>query len=192
MAKVETHFTDKNYVHGGKMYKNNIVDMTARRKEQITKEQGHHEVDTQRADVLDMTAMRQEIISEERRRVKRTILAEFLGAYVVIPQQGLQKVNVYDISNEGLALDVEAELGHFRVGDELAMRLYLSKDTYLPFIIRISNHREITTEGLFRHGAQFVKSATNGEALSHFVKFLETVTASLQTDHGDILVTNLR
>ena len=139
-----------------------------------------------------MTVRREEIIQDERRKVRRTIMAEFVGAFVVIPGQGLQQVNVYDLSEEGLAFDMDFELGHFNVGEEFAMRLYLSKDTYLPFTVRVTNHRGISDEGVFRHGAQFVTDTTNHEALSHFVRFLETVTANLQTDKGDRIVNNLK
>jgi len=169
---------------------NKIIDLTKRLKETISdsKKQNLNEV----APVLDMTVRREEVIQDERRQVRRTIMAEFVGAFVVIPGQGLQKVNVYDLSESGLAFDMDFEVGHFNSGEEFAMRLYLSKDTYIPFTARVSNFREISDEGVFRHGVQFVKESTNSEALGHFVKFLETVTASLQTDKGDRLVTHIK
>ncbi|MCB0347231.1 MAG: PilZ domain-containing protein [Bdellovibrionales bacterium] len=171
--------------------KSNVIDMTARRREQLSNENAH-ESQEGKATIVDMTVRRQEVISEERRQVKRTILAEFVGAYVLIPGKGLQKVSVYDIGDGGLSFDMDFEAGHFNMGEEYAMRLYLSKDTYLPFTIRVSNFREVHDEGVIRHGSQFIKNTTNSEALKHFVAFLETVTASLQTDRGDITVTKIR
>ncbi len=164
--------------------------MTARRQKQLKDETSSTESNS--APLLDMTARRQEAISEERRKVRRTILAEFVAAYVLIPEKGLQKVSIYDISEDGLAMDLESQIGHFRQGEEFAMRLYLSKDTYLPFIVRVRNVREITDEEVHRHGVQFIKDSMNSEAFSHFVMFMKTVSASLQTDRGDILVSNIK
>jgi PilZ domain len=174
------------------MQKSNVISLDERRKQKRQASAGEPSNIASIAPVFDMTIRREEVIKEERRKVKRTILAEFIGAFVLLPGQGLLKVNVFDISEDGLSIDMEYEFGHFEKGEEFAMRLYLSKDTYLPFIVRVSNFREVSDEGAYRHGVQFVKDTTNAEALKHFVKFLETVTASLQTDRGDIQVKNIR
>lgn len=71
------------------------------------------------------------------------------------------------------------------------MRLYLNHKTYFPFVVKVQNIRRLAEEDVYRHGANFVKGTINDEALHHFVKFIETVSASLQTDRGDILVSNL-
>jgi len=52
--------------------------------------------------------------------------------------------------------------------------------------------RDVSDEGVTRHGVNFVKGTVNDQALFHFVKFIETVSASLQTDHGDVMVSNLK
>lgn len=182
------------------MQKNNIIDLTSRlgRKVKPSKSADRNAnaaLDTQQLEqlgVLDMTERRQEIINEERRKVRRTILTGFVGAHVVLPQKGLMKVDIYDISETGIAFDIEEKNGHFSKGEEVAMRVYLSPDTYFPFIIKIQNYREIAGEAAFRHGANFVKGTINDEALHHFVKFIETVSASLEHDRGDVMVSNLK
>jgi hypothetical protein len=143
------------------------------------------------APVIDMTEKRNEILNQERRQVKRTILSEFVGAFALIPRKGLLKVNLYDISENGLAFDVETEAGHFALGEEVAMRVYLNQQTYFPFVVRIQNVRAVEEEDTFRHGAHFLKGTINDEALHHFVKFIETVSASLQSDAGDIMVSSI-
>lgn len=144
------------------------------------------------APIVDMTERRNEQILRERRLVKRTILTEFVGAFVVVPQKGLLKVSLYDISENGLAFDVETNLGKFAKGEELAMRVYLNQHTYFPFIIKVRNVRQEGDENSFRHGADFVKGSVNSIALRHFVKFIETVSASLERDGGDVMVSNLK
>ena len=36
-----------------------------------------------------------------------------------------------------------------------------------------------------------MKDSANQEALEHFIRFMESVSASLKTDHGDVIVSNL-
>lgn len=143
------------------------------------------------APIIDMTEKRQEILSQERREVKRTLLSEFVGAFVLVPEKGLMKVTLYDISENGLAFDVEDAAGHFSLGEEVAMRVYLNQQTYFPFVVKCLNIRAVGDENVFRHGVSFVKGTINDEALHHFVKFIETVSASLHGDAGDIVVSNV-
>lgn len=165
-----------------------VLDLTARMKSR------NNSVNTNTsgsAELLDMTKLRQDIISRERREVKRTILTEFVGAFVVLPDKGLLKVALYDISDGGVAFDLELTEGRFQQGEEVAMRVYLNHTTYFPFIIKVSNSRVISQEGLVRHGANFAHGTINDVALHHFVKFIENVSASLKTDAGDIQVSNI-
>lgn len=142
-------------------------------------------------EVLDMTEKREAIINKEKRQVKRTILTEFVGAYVVLPERGLHKVTLYDISENGIAFDLNLDEGSYQEDDEVAMRVYLNHKTYFPFVVTVTNIREFADEGIIRHGANFVKGTINDVALNHFVKFIENVSASLKTDHGDVLVSNI-
>ncbi len=144
------------------------------------------------APVLDLVERREAILSQERRKVKRTILSEFVGAYVVLPKLGLQKCLIYDISDNGIAVDLEIDSGRFNEGENIAVRVYLNQKTYFPFTVQVQNVRTIDDEAVHRHGCSFVKGAVNEEALFHFVRFIETVSASLATDKGDIVVSDLR
>ncbi len=170
---------------------NNVIDLKSRLQAKAGTE-SKKKNNSAAAPVVDMTERRNEILSSERRTVRRTILSEFVGACIVVPQKGLQKVALYDISENGLAFDMDPELGQFTNGEEVAMRVYLNHQTYFPFILKVANVRFINDEGVHRHGANFIKGSVNDEALHHFVKFIETVSASLHTDHGDVMVSNLR
>lgn len=169
---------------------NNVIDLKSRKP--VTTKAGKTSLDHRgQAEVVDMTARRREVLNQERRKVKRTILSEFIGAFLVIPQKGLCKVALHDISEDGLAFEIEVEKGQFQIGEEVAFRVYMNQQTYFPFVVKISNTREDKDEGIYRHGASFVNGTVNDEALYHFVRFIETVSASLQTDHGDVMVSNL-
>lgn len=139
-----------------------------------------------------MTQRRKKALEMERRTVKRTILSEFIGAHIVVPHQGLKKVAFYDISEGGLAFDVSAKDGQLNKGEEVRVRVYLNHKTYFPFDVKVADVRFIPEEDIYRHGASYVKDSFNNVALKHFVGFLETVSAGLKTDGGDVMVSNLR
>ncbi len=168
----------------------NVIDLTRR----LGKNKGSKKEDHKMAapaEVIDMTEMRQEILSQERRQVRRTILSEFIGAMALVPRKGLLRVTLYDISENGMAFDVDSEAGHFALGEEVAMRVYLNHETYFSFIVKVQNVRHVNDEGVYRHGAHFQKGTINDVALFHFIKFIETVSASLQRDSGDIMVSSI-
>ena len=164
-----------------------IIDITNRLKVENSSEIAN----LSDANIHDITELRKEMVDRDRREVKRTILTEFVGAFVVVPEHGLLKAALYDISDNGMAFDLTVLEGGFSEGDEVAMRVYLNHSTYFPFTIRVINSRIVEEEGVIRHGANFVKGTLNDVALHHFVKFIENVSASLKTDNGDVLVSNI-
>lgn len=166
-----------------------VIDLTSRLKSRNYKE--NMNIKRTVSEVVDMTEARQTIINNERRDVKRTILTEFIGAFAVLPERGLLRVSMYDISDRGISFDVETTEGRFLEGEEIAMRVYLNHKTYFPFIVRVTYSRPLEQEGIVRHGANFTVGTVNDVALHHFVKFIETVSASLKTDDGDIQVSNI-
>ena len=172
------------------MNKNNVISMADRLKR--AKSKGFVDNTKGQAPIVDMTERRQEILSDERRKVKRTLLTEFIGACVVVPNKGLMKVAIHDISDGGVSFDLEGADGAFKENEEVAMRVYKNQETYFPFIVTIQNIRLDNEYGILRHGAHFVKGTLNKEALHHFVKFIETVSASLERDSGDVMVSNLK
>lgn len=138
--------------------------------------------------VVAIGELREQIIAEERRKVRRTLLTEFIGASVILPGSGLVRVTMNDISLNGLSFDVVKKYGSFKKGDTVALRVYLNHSTYFPMEITITHAREEESEGVYRHGAKFDKESQNHEALSHFIKFMETVNTSLRADLGDIML----
>ena len=170
------------------MYKNNVIDLNSFRKSQSHKKK--RSLNGPLSPPIDMIKRRKSILRRERRRVKRILLTEFISASIVIPQRGLQSVNLYDISKNGLSFDLELDQGIFKVNEELAMRFYLNNHTYFPFFVKVTHLNTLQKEGIRRIGAHFIKNTFKSIALEHFVKFIETVSDSLKNDKGDVLVTN--
>jgi len=143
------------------------------------------------ASVVDIGVVRDQMIREDRRQVRRTILTEFISVHAVVPGQGVMRVMLYDVNETGLAFDLENEKGHYNIGDEVELRVYLNHQTFFKIETKVAHITESKEEGTVRHGCEYVRGSMNNDALSHFVKFLESVTASLRRDGGEILVTKI-
>lgn len=163
----------------------NVIDIRGR----LKKVESNKEL--REAPVLDLTEKRQAMISTDRRKVKRTILTEFIAVHCVVPGCGLQKVSLYDINENGVSFDLEEKQGSFALGDEIAMRVYLNHQTYFSFVVTVKHVTFQEDEAVTRHGAEFVKGTINDVALHHFIKFIETVSASLRQDKGDVTVSSI-
>jgi len=138
--------------------------------------------------VVEIGELREKIIADERRKVKRTLLTEFVGASVILPGSGLVRVTLNDISLGGLSFDVEKKFGSFKKGERVALRVYLNHTTFFPMEILITNSRELEDQEIFRHGSKFSQESQNHEALGHFINFMETVSPSLSHDLGDVML----
>lgn len=164
-----------------------LIDLTVRlRKHQKISDKKYNKS----AKICDFQPLKQEGIVKERRKIRRTILTELIGAHIILPL-GLMKVSLYDVSSEGMSFDLESKMGQFNLGEEVSMRIYLNQEAYFPFQIKISNVRRHEDEGVYRHGVSFIKGSINEKALFHFIKFLESVSTSLKTDKGEILISGL-
>ncbi len=139
------------------------------------------------ADVLNYDEQKKIILFHERRHIKRTILSEFVSAMVVVPDKGLIKVGIYDISEQGISFDLEMDQGSFKSDEEICMRVYLNHKTYFPIAVKVKHVTVESTEGVIRHGTEFLKSDANDAALQYFVKFIETVSLGLKKDEGDFM-----
>ena len=173
------------------MYKDNVIDFQAVLDKKARKTRAKTST-SMKHEVVDISQRRAEILKQERREVKRTILTEFISAHVVVPEQGLCKVNLYDISENGLAFELDKDRGSFVNGESLAFRIYLNHQTYFPFFVKVNNLRWIAEENVYRVGVEYLKESFNSEALEHFVKFIESISANLKNDSGDVMVSSLK
>lgn len=141
--------------------------------------------------VLDVTQRIQDRQAEDRRRVKRVVLNEFISAHVYVPGRGLLKIALKDINEGGIAFDIEQKQGEFTRTETLEVRFYLNHETYFKFHAQVAHATLLENEGVYRHGCKFVGDSINNVALHHFVAFLQNIAASLRTDKGDRIITNL-
>lgn len=190
-TQVKTNSTDKisaktikngDILTGVKVSK--VIDLMPRLKTvntMITHEQ------VEESPVIDFTESKQKMLFHERRQVKRTILTELISSMVVLPEKGLMKVSIHDISDEGISFDVEEAQGQFKIGEEISLRIYINQKAYFPVQVNIKHVTAIPDEGQLRHGSVFLKNADNNVALQHFVKFVESASVGLKNDSGDLI-----
>ena len=127
------------------------------------------------------------MLFHERRKIKRTILSEFVSAMVVLPEKGLMKVAIFDISDQGISFDLEMDQGAFKIDEEISMRVYLNHKTYFPIVVQVKHATVEASEAIVRHGTVFLRQSENDAALQYFVRFIESVSLGLKKDDGDLM-----
>ncbi len=139
--------------------------------------------------IVNLAEKKQKMLFHERRQVKRTILTELVSSMVVLPEKGLLKVDIHDISEEGISFDVEQAYGSFKVGEEVTLRIYLNQKSYFPIQVSIKHVTPDPEMEVIRHGTSYLKNNDDNVALQHFVRFVESASIGLKTDTGDLMVT---
>lgn len=141
--------------------------------------------------VLDVTQRIQDRQAEDRRKIKRVVLNDFISAHVYVPGRGLLKIALKDVTDNGLRFEIDEKQGQFTRGENLEVRFYLNHETYFKFHVQVAHGSFMENESVYSHGCQFVGDSLNNVALNHFVLFLQNIAASLRTDKGDRIITNL-
>lgn len=163
--------------------KTNVIDITKRLKK---RKKATVTTSKTKAQILSIVERRGQKKDDERRNVTRTVLSQFIGVFAVLKSGIMQPVSIFDISTKGLSFDMVQDMGAFNVGETVTLRIYMSHDTYFSFAVTVANHRIIENAGVERHGAMFKKNQDqSGEALYHFVRFLENVAGVARKDKGE-------
>ncbi len=167
-----------------------LIDLTSRLRSGVPVSEKMFQIPVE-SEVLNYAEQKQKILFHDRRQVKRTVLAEFVSAMIVLPEKGLLKVDLYDISEEGISFDLEAGQGQFKIDEVVSIRVYLNHKTYFPMTIQVKHITHEPTEGVVRHGTNFLRTAATDSvtdaALQYFVRFIETAGAGLRKDDGDLI-----
>lgn len=174
------------HIDGGIMAK--VIDITPRLKTvNTTNTQEMGNSDQKLLNMQELKGKFQPIILKERRQVERTILSDLISGMLVLPEKGLYKVSMYDISGDGLSFTMEKHMGSFQVGEEVALRVYLNSKTYFPLHVKVKHATYDSHEEVVRHGVEYMKGTTTDVALQHFVNFIISLNEGLQIDDGDLI-----
>lgn len=142
--------------------------------------------------VLDFNKKREENIEKKRRSFERILFQNFLGAYSVISGDGaVYPVTLVDISRDGCLFQVPWDSKRdtaYKQGDEISMRMYFTKGSYIPVTVTIRHNTEaIGKDGhtYMQYGCEFDKTTPSFEALNNFINFMYSFAEHSSIDKGD-------
>ncbi len=123
--------------------------------------------------------------ADRRSARRRPILATF-AVFVVIPKKGLHRLEVRDMSENGIGFDVDIEgesVTDFpiKIGDSIDFRFYLNHSLFIPMKIKI---RRIEDHPMGRRaGAEFLeKRSPSHKAFLGFLNLLDHMVDVVQID----------
>ena len=142
--------------------------------------------------LLDFVGKRKENIEQKRRSFERILFQNFLGAYTVLDNQGTNyPVSLVDISQDGCLFQVPLPpkaANPFEKDTEVTLRMYFTKQTFIPVVVRIKYGNEVLgTDGnhYMAYGCEFDKSLPSFAALQSFIDFLYSYSEHSALDRGD-------
>jgi hypothetical protein len=168
-----------------------VIDIVPRLKTVNTNNTEQTPLDPKMLNFDELKSKFQPIILKERRQVERTILSDLISGMVVLPEKGLFKVSLFDISTDGLAFTLEKNMGSFQAGEEIALRVYLNRKTYFPLHVKVKHATYDAQEDVVRHGVEYIKTGDNDVALQHFVNFIISMNEGLKIDDGDLVASKI-
>lgn len=142
--------------------------------------------------VIDFQAKRQDSIEKRKRSFERVLFTEFLGSYAEIDENGTKySVNMVDISRDGCLFKVpfsKQARNHFKDKKELSVRVYFTKDDFLPLSIKVKHISEYVDENgddFLRFGGEFDQSLPSFQAFAPFIDFIYKFAEFSCIDKGE-------
>jgi hypothetical protein len=141
--------------------------------------------------VLDFNEKRKENIEQKRRQFERILFNNFLGAYTVVDQGGsIYPVSLVDVSHDGCLFQVPWNVDRdtkIEEDTELTMRMYFTKNSFIPVVMQIKYGREYIDEDgqtYMQYGAEFDKSMPSFQAVESFIDFMYKFAEHSSVDKG--------
>ena len=142
--------------------------------------------------VIDFQTKRNESIEKRKRSFERVLFTEFLGSYAEIDDEGT-KFNVFliDISRDGCLFQIpyaEGSLKHFKGKKQVSLRVYFTKDDFLPLSVDIKHLNEYIDErgdAYLRFGGEFDQSLPSFQAFKPFIEFIYKFAEFSCIDKGE-------
>jgi len=139
--------------------------------------------------VVDFNSVREKKITEKMRKAERILFKNTFSLYSILGNSGLCAVDIEDVSEEGLAFSVMLdELSEApKENEELKLRLYFSRETFLPLTVKVMNTHLFIHDGLksIRVGCLLDTELPSTAAYKAFVTFLREYTLHAHKEHGD-------
>jgi hypothetical protein len=142
--------------------------------------------------VINFEEKRQNSIEKRKRNFERVLFTEFLGSYVEVDENGTKyTVNLVDISREGCQFQAPITpnaKSHFSGGDSVTLRVYFTKDDFLPLVVNVKHAHEYIDEkgdAYMRYGGEFDTSLPSFQAFVPFIEFIYKFAEFSCIDKGE-------
>lgn len=142
--------------------------------------------------VIDFQQKRQDSIEKRKRSFERVLFKEFLGTYAEVDNNGTKySVNLVDISRDGCSFQVpftENCKDQFAKNEDVTIRVYFTKDDFLPLVLNIKHTSEYIDEkgdAYMRFGGILDKSLPSFQALEPFIEFIYKFAEFSCIDKGE-------
>jgi len=142
--------------------------------------------------VIDFQEKRQESIEKRKRSFERVLFQEFLGSYAEIDDAGTKySVNIVDVSRDGCLFQTPFSKGtqeHFKVDQNITIRVYFTKDDFIPLSVDIKHGSEYIDErgdAFMRFGGVFDKTMPSFKAFEPFIEFIYKFSEFSCIDKGE-------
>ncbi len=142
--------------------------------------------------VIDFQAKRNESIEKRKRSFERVLFSEFLGSYAEIDKNGTKfQVTMVDISRTGCLFQIpfsEGSKKHFEKTDNVMVRIYFTKDDFLPLSVNLKHFNEYIDErgdAFLRFGGEFDQTLPSFQAFAPFIEFIYKFAEFSCIDHGE-------
>ena len=142
--------------------------------------------------LLDFCEKRKENIEKKRRNFERILFNNTIGAYSVVDEHGMiYPVQLVDISRDGCLFQIPWNgnaINKFENDKEFTMRMYFTRDSYVPVVVTIRHGTEVLDtdrQRYMQYGCEFDKSMSSFEAMESFIEFLYKFAEHSAIDKGD-------
>ena len=143
--------------------------------------------------LLDFLKKKEEKVENRKREFERILFKNFLGAYSVMNDgEVIYPINLVNISRGGCLINFPWNQGKFpelSVEQEIAIRIYFTKDTYIPVNLVVKRVEQVTdkqtTLPVLECGCSFDETYGSFAAMRHFIDFLYSYAEHSKFDRGD-------
>ncbi|MCC7440688.1 MAG: PilZ domain-containing protein [Bdellovibrionales bacterium] len=121
---------------------------------------------------------------DERRKSPRRTLLQTFGFFAILPEKGMHRLPVHDLSESGIGMDIDIEgeqPGDFpAAGASLTVHLYLNQSLYLPLSAKVAWIRPGKAGRMA--GVEFDKGSSGArKAVAELIRLLDVLH-----DHAEL------
>jgi hypothetical protein len=140
--------------------------------------------------IVDFTQVREKRLEEKRRRTERIFFKNLISVYSVTGPSEAHPIELIEMSEDGCSFQTpfNTQSPWPTRSEQVPIRLYFSRDTFLEIFVKIQNSRPSIENGkrYTRYGCSLDKEVSSYPAYLAFVRFLRLYSEQARRDMGDV------